>query len=106
DRVTLIWADNAIANQWLQVTVLAAANTGLSAPDVFYWGNLIGDAGGDGDVTPSDEIMVRDNPHTLSVNAATITEVCDFNRDRKVGPTDAIIVRNNGGAQLQFITVP
>ena len=106
DRVSIIWADNAIQNQWLQVTVLATANTGLSAPDVFYWGNLIGDATGDGDVTPSDEIMVRDNPHTLSVNPATITRMCDFNRDRKAGPTDAIIVRDNGGQNLILITVP
>ena len=35
DRVTIIWADNAIENQWLQVTVLANANTGLSPPMCF-----------------------------------------------------------------------
>ena len=28
DRVELIWPDNTIHNQWLQVTVLADANTG------------------------------------------------------------------------------
>ena len=112
DRVTLIWADNAIANQWLQVTVLAAANTGLSAPDVFYFGNAIGETGNsafEAEVSAWDVINVRNNPHTLGVNPAAITEVCDFNRDRKVSPTDEILVRNNGTSMftaLQLITVP
>ena len=30
------------------------------------------------------------------VNPTDITNTCDFNRDRKVGPTDQIICRNNG----------
>jgi len=40
--VTLIWADNTIQKQWLEVTVLATVNTGLAAPDVFYFGNAMG----------------------------------------------------------------
>jgi hypothetical protein len=44
-RVTLIWAGGAIENQWLQVAVLATPNTGLSQPDVFYFGNAVGEAG-------------------------------------------------------------
>src|SRR5258706_11646842 len=32
DRVELIWADNAIQNAWLQVTVLADVATGLTLP--------------------------------------------------------------------------
>ncbi|MEO2032590.1 MAG: right-handed parallel beta-helix repeat-containing protein [Planctomycetaceae bacterium] len=46
DRVTFTWADGAIKNQWLQVTVKANANTGLATPDVHYWGNQFGDTGG------------------------------------------------------------
>ncbi|MCK4276210.1 MAG: right-handed parallel beta-helix repeat-containing protein, partial [Phycisphaerae bacterium] len=45
DRITIIWADNAIEKQWLQVTVLATANTGLATNDVFYFGNAIGETG-------------------------------------------------------------
>ena len=54
-RVFLTWPDynpadanstvNAVANKWLQVTVLANDRRGLSAADVFYFGNLIGDTG-------------------------------------------------------------
>ena len=112
DRVTIIWANNAIAKQWLQVTVLATANTGLSSSDVFYFGNAIGETGNsaiDAEVTPTDEIAVRNNPHTLAQNPAAIDDNCDFNRDRKVGPADAIIVRNNGTSSptaLQLIAVP
>src|SRR5205823_1818949 len=47
DRVTLVWPDSgrnaALKNAWLQVTVKADANTGLSRPDVFYFGNLVGE---------------------------------------------------------------
>jgi hypothetical protein len=43
--VELIWQDGAIANTWLEVTVLPTAATGLSAPYVFYFGSLIGDTG-------------------------------------------------------------
>jgi FG-GAP repeat/RTX calcium-binding nonapeptide repeat (4 copies) len=39
DRVKLVFADRAIENAWLRITVLADANTGLAANDVFYFGN-------------------------------------------------------------------
>ena len=112
DRVTLIWADNAIEKQWLEVTVLANANTALASDDVFYFGNAIGETGNspsDAEVTAADEVGVRNNPHTLSFNPADITNTQDFNRDRKVGPTDAIIVRDNATnslTTLQLINVP
>ncbi len=112
DRITIIWGHNAIERQWLQVTVKATANTGLSSPDVFYFGNAIGETGNpasDAEITPTDQVAVRNNPHTLAQNPADIDDVCDFNRDRKVGPADAIICRNNGTSgptALQLITVP
>jgi hypothetical protein len=53
DRVQITWTDNAIQDQYLEVQVLATANTGLvsagyASPDddigdVFYFGNLIGE---------------------------------------------------------------
>jgi len=112
DRVTILFPDNLIEKQWLQVTVLATAATGLDSDDVFYFGNAIGETGNsasDAQVTPTDEIGVRDNPHTIDANPAAITSPYDFNRDRKVGPTDAILSRNNGTSSpdaLQLITVP
>jgi len=98
DRVTILWNDGAITNTWLRVTIKATANTGLAEPDVFYFGNAIGETGNsptDAKVTPTDQVACRNNPHT-SQNPADITDVYDFDRDTHVGPTDEIICRNNG----------
>ena len=65
DRVTLIWADGAIRNCWLQVTLRATDNTGLAANDVFYVGNAVGESGnatGDALVNATDEIGAAQQP--------------------------------------------
>ena len=104
DRITIIWPDNAIQNQWLEVKYLPTA-------DVMYFGNAIGETGNpstNAEVTPTDEVYVRDNPATLAVSPAPITHAGDFNRDKKVGPTDAVISRNNGtnpSTALQLVTL-
>lgn len=46
DRVVITWADNAIQNTYLQVQLLPTDRTGLAAPDVFYFGNLVGETAG------------------------------------------------------------
>ena len=103
DRVTIIWADNAIENEWLEVTYTPAGY-------LFYFGNAIGETGDsatDAEVTPTDEIGVRNNQATLAVSSASISHAGDFNRDKKVGPTDQIICRNNGtnsSTALQLMT--
>ncbi|NIM48762.1 MAG: hypothetical protein GTO22_05810, partial [Gemmatimonadales bacterium] len=63
--MTIIWPTGAINNQWLQVTVLANADTGLSETDVFYFGNAIGESGNsptDAMVNAADMLGARDNP--------------------------------------------
>jgi len=54
DRITIIWADRTVLNQWIEVTVKANANTNLDSADVFYAGNAVGDIDGDGTVGASD----------------------------------------------------
>jgi len=111
DRVTILWNDGAITNTWLRLTIKATANTGLSEPDVFYFGNAIGETGNsptDAKVTPTDAIGCRNNPHT-SQNPAGITDAYDFDRDTHVGPTDEIVCRENGTSSrtaLRLITAP
>ena len=97
DRVTIIWADNAIAKQWLQVTVKANSKTDLDENHVFYFGNAIGEAGGstaNAKVNITDRLLVRHNQHTLS-DPALIDDTCDFNRDKEVNTADELIVQNN-----------
>jgi hypothetical protein len=110
DRVTLTWVDNnfdgvldaseAVAGQWLQVTVLSNANggnMGLTEDDVFYFGNSIGEMG-DSDthtfVDGTDFVGVRDNP-TSFPNRAAVTNAYDVNRDSFVDGTDLVLVRDN-----------
>ncbi len=98
DRVVITWANGAIVNQWLEVTLLANGNTGLPSSDTFYFGNRIGDTGLD---TPpsffvtglADEFAVRNHPAFLQ----EITNIYDFNRDMVVGLSDQLLARNNPG---------
>ncbi len=106
----IVWADDAIQNEWLQVTVLADANTHLAANDVFYFGNLVGATGAsdtmtDGLVGSADVDSVNADPHG-PFNRATITNGNDFNRDGLVNATDAVIARDNEGTDLPLITAP
>ncbi|MBN2473466.1 MAG: lamin tail domain-containing protein [Pirellulales bacterium] len=111
DRVTLIWPDFAVVNQWLEVTVLPTPDTGLAEADVFYFGNAIGEAGNstvDAKVNASDMLLSRNNPRTF-LNPAPIDFPCDFNRDARVNATDMLIARNNPTHflnALRLIAVP
>jgi len=96
-RIEFTWADGAIKNKWLQVTVAADANTGLLAPDVFYFGNAVGETGDDASnayVTPVDEVACREDRHGF-LHPVPITNLHDFNRDGRVDAADEILSRNN-----------
>jgi hypothetical protein len=111
DRVTLVWDDNDIQNQWLRVTVLATENTGLGVPDVFYFGNAPGESGNataNAIVSTADEILARNFVHGPG-NPASITDPYDFNRDGLVNTADRLIARSNRtglATALRLITVP
>jgi hypothetical protein len=112
DRVSLTWPDGSIVNKWVQVAVLANEQTGLEENEVFYFGNAIGETGdstSEAQVSPTDQIGVRANPHTLAENPAAVGVAHDFDRDGKVGPTDQVLCRNNGTnseTDLNLISVP
>jgi hypothetical protein len=109
DRVTLIWPDydprnpndpdDAVANGYLRVTVKASQDTGLSRPDVFYFGNLVGDtlAG-----APFGRTAYRVDARDLSglVGALGTTNAnligwYDHNGDGQVTARDFVIARSN-----------
>ena len=97
DRVELVWPNHAIENTWLQVTVAANSNTGLAAPDVFYFGSAVGNSGlGDTSsyalVNSIDENAARSNPQLL-LNNIPITNIHDYNRDGSVNSIDEAIDR-------------
>ena len=100
----ITWADNAIQDKWLQVTVKADANTQLTASKVFYFGNEIGDVGLNNTtskvtVSAADVAGVQGNPAT-SIHPAPITDVYDINRDGKVDASDVALAQSNINSSL------
>src|SRR5439155_25344596 len=102
DRVMLTFADNAIRNTWLQVTVLANPRTGLRTPDAVYFGNLVGDAGErprlDGRFSAitvgARDLFATRRGYTTSV-FADLSNTNDHNRDGKVNALDLALARLN-----------
>lgn len=111
DRLTLVWPDGAIVGKWLQVTVLASTRTGLSASDVFYFGNSPGESGNcpsNASVEGADYAATRSAWLTFSGSAA-ITNPLDFNRDGLIDSTDVMLVRSfmgHLGQGLKLFTTP
>ncbi|MEX0641577.1 MAG: LamG-like jellyroll fold domain-containing protein [Pirellulales bacterium] len=110
-RITFTWPDATIKNEWLQVVVRSTANTGLAVPDVFYFGNAVGETGNSATnalVTAADQLLTRLHPAGRS-NPAPVTSPYDFNRDGLVDSGDEIIARtayNGQGGILRLLTVP
>jgi hypothetical protein len=107
DRVTLVWPDGALKNVWLQVTVLPNERTGLIAPDVFYFGSLVGETG---DHTTSAAVDARDVAGVLrnfgTVASRAARDRYDVNRDGKVDARDLLIVRSNQRHSLPLLNAP
>jgi len=103
-RVFITWADGAILNKWLQVTTLATTNTGLREPDVFYFGNLVGEVGdqpsGAPSITMRDFLVARGQ---LRSHGATLSNRADFDRDGDVDALDLLALRRNLGARLSSL---
>jgi hypothetical protein len=111
-RVTLIWPDGSIRNQWMEIQVLATSRTDLDATDRFYFGNAVGETGDrpgvDARVDAIDETRTRENVRSLFF-PAPLASPYDFNRDRQIDATDQILARANAtgtGTPLLLITAP
>ncbi|MGC9455760.1 MAG: choice-of-anchor D domain-containing protein, partial [Phycisphaerae bacterium] len=101
-RVTIIWADNAMEKQWLQVTVKSGPATGLPNDDVFYFGNMPGDATGDGVTNAEDLLKVRQNYR----GPASAYPGADYNMDGVINAIDLLAVRQNYRQGIDMISTP
>ena len=107
-RVRVEWADNAIANRWLQVKLLDNANTGLRTPDVYYIGHLFGETtgtltGGAYLVQTADVVRIRPQVG----NSATVSNVLDINKNALIQISDITGFRAQVGVlSLRNITIP
>jgi hypothetical protein len=91
--VTITFADDAVKNTWLRVTLRADDHTGLAADDVFYFGNQLGETGNaaaDAAVNALDVSALRAH---LSTAPATLASSFDLNRDGRVNALDLVLVR-------------
>jgi hypothetical protein len=94
-RYELVWPDGAIVDRYVSVTTKANANTGLFAPDTFYFGNRVGDAftnyPGFFNTDATDAIEARANQNPF----VGITNPYDFDRDAVVNASDELIARGD-----------
>jgi hypothetical protein len=106
DRVTLIWADGAVTNTWLKVTVKSDANggsLGLTTNDVFYFGNSIGDCDGDGAVADGDyDALVSEFGSHGQIGELA----ADLTGDGRVDLADFVTMRSRFGQTAQIPTFP
>ena len=105
DRVTLAWPEGVVRDAWLRVTVKPTGRTGLSAPDVFYFGNLVGKTGEgrrDLAVNAVDLAAVRRRLNT----ASTVAGGLDFDRNGRVDALDLATVRRALNHRLPSLVAP
>jgi hypothetical protein len=115
DRVTLTWPDRgnrdsrsqAIFNGWLEVTVKATPGTGLAQPDVFFFGNLVGETGDPRAREPESlQVTAVDLAATrraISPAPAPTASRFDHNRDGVISALDVDVVRSNLGTSLSYV---
>ena len=98
DRISLIWPENVIIKQWLQVIVKTCSSlTALPQDDIFYFGNAVGETGDSAThafIDGADLAGVQGNLRNF-LNPAPITFVYDANRDQLVDGTDIAVARDN-----------
>jgi ELWxxDGT repeat protein len=106
DRVILTWADGAVRNAWLEVTVTAGARTGLDRDDVFYFGNLVGETGAR---NAADSLTVNaldlafTRAHFGSIRADALARA-DFDHNGRVDAKDLAIVRSAISRSLPMLS--
>jgi hypothetical protein len=110
DRVTLVWPESgpgaAVSDAWLRVTVKATADTGLSSPDVFYFGNLAGETGNAGPVWRVDDADFNAVRSHLGGNSVARWPNYDFNQDGVINVRDLAVARANAGRTLEGLAAP
>lgn len=109
DRLTVVFADNTIRNQWLQVKVLATPRTGLASEDVHYWGHQAGEVGNETGLTrvnTADTSRIAAN--FTGFVSANVENRFDLNRDARVNTQDYSYSQSTytGFTSLVLLNIP
>jgi len=104
--INLSWPPQSVLNRWLRVTLKANQNTGLSSPEVFYIGHLLGEVTGETNgvytVSFADIAEIRSRVGQ-DVGASSWH---DIDKNALISFADISAMRGNIGAQLTNITIP
>jgi len=110
DRVEITWADGAIQDTWLQVIVLDNGDTGLAAPDTFYFGNRVGDSGNESaraQPQSNEALQLINRLRSAGTNGvdASISDPLDFDRNGRINTQDLLAVFNAIRAQKDALNM-
>jgi len=105
-QVVALWPEGSIMNRWLRITLLANANTGLLAPEVYYIGHLLGETTGAVDSLFTVSFVDISEIRSAVGQSVTSGSMPDIDKDGSVTFADITAMRLNVGAQLPAITIP
>ncbi len=110
DRVLITWADGAIQDTWLQVIVLDNGDTGLAAPDTFYFGNRVCDSGNEANRAQpqsNEALQLINRLRSAGANGvdAAISDPLDFDRNGRINTQDLLAVFNAIRAQKSALNM-
>ncbi len=96
-RISLIWPEDTIKNQWLQVTVRSdGPNAIVDTADVHYWGNQIAEVGNSATSTAVNAVDFGGVSANFSgFSLVPVTSAYDVNKDRRINAVDASNVSAN-----------
>jgi len=108
DRVVITWPDGVIKNTYLQVVALANEDTGLAEPDVFFFGNRVGDSFSTQPpaafvTSAADELVARNATPKSNLD---VSNPFDFDKSRTISSADMLIARNNPGVLPRIQIAP
>ncbi|MFW6155433.1 MAG: dockerin type I domain-containing protein [Planctomycetota bacterium] len=108
DRVAVAFGTDVVRDRWLEITVRANEATGLSSPDVFYFGNLAGDVTGDLFVTPIDVLTVVNFLNANGAQFVGVDSPLDVTGDGHVSPLDSLLINDelNAVGPKSLVVVP
>ncbi len=108
DRVEITWNTNDIKNKWLEVKLASGGNSGLTSPDIFFFGSAVGDSGQGNSasqitVNATDVTEQRNNISPAFGSVTPLWNPADYDKSGVVNASDGTVSSGNTGFVLHFI---
>lgn len=106
DRISVLFNAGSIQNRWLRITVLANANTGLTTPEVYYVGHLLGETTGPSGLVFTVAFADITPIRSAAGNVVDASSTVDIDKNGTVSFADISAMRSNVGSQLTIFSIP